>query len=280
MLRLKAGPNQRRRISENPSKLAEKLSSISEIARQTIDIPMNKVQDKGQEAITTKKQKAKSSESASRIEASKDARKTEAKTARIKRKDASLSKVALRTKVTKKDLRTKKPEKSAKADEKREAETTFQLSPNDTVTDEPLDAIAPVITTARAHRKTQRKLLKDSRTVLNHREKMSHISRGKIAPSLTRKTSSPGHGRDESQDILPAKALKEEETVGKTPLVRPVVQQRHLPEMDMVKVPKAKKSLRHDANKPKTSKFDIQTVKAEELRLARKFCCSSVESRL
>lgn len=230
---------------------------------------------KDQAAITTEKQKTNSTESASRIKAGKDAGKTMAKTARTmaktartKGKDSSSNKLTVETKIKKKDSRKQNSKKTVKAAKKKAAETSSRLSSDGTFTDKPLDAVVPARTKiARDNRQTRRKSLKGAEAVSKHENKIQ-IDEGKIATGRKRKNLSPGYARDRRQDALPAKVLKKEGTVKISRAVSSIVQRRRL------------KSPELDADQLETFKLNIQTAKAEELHLARKYCYPSTQSYL
>lgn len=272
--RLKISQRPRRRRSGNLSKLAKKSPSSSNDARQTIEAPKGEVQDEHQEATTTKELKAKSSKLTSKIKASDDAQETKEKLGRIKRKNSNLDKSII-----------------------------------------PANAKG-----APAEQKIPRKSPKDTEVASELRKKTIQIDERQVAPSLRSKISSPGHAADKSQDAVPAqtraqtvpienlsgvktvvqireppkraetavvksqdtvpaKTRKPERTTRKSTVAKKV-QKRRLKTTEKVRSVRANGSSEGDASQPEFSKMDVQTIKAEQLDLARRYCCPCIDSCL
>ena len=319
VVRLKCSQRPRRRPPGNLRKPAKNSPSTSNHARQTIDAPKEKVQDEHQESTTTKKVKAKSSKLTSKVKASDDARETEAKSARIKRKDSNLDKSAVGTNIMNNELKFETPSISANAAEKMGAEMRSLRPQEGTLADELQGAIIPAkAKEATAEQETRQKSPEDTKIASKLREKAVQVNECKVAPSLGSKISSPGHAGDKSQDAIPAETRAQKVPVNELSSVKTVVQMRGPPKRAgaavaksqntmpaktrkpegmtrkspvvkkrrglekkaKVKLVRAKRSLEGDASQPETSKLNVQTVKAEQLDLARRYCCSGINSRL
>lgn len=256
--------------------------------RRIINLLKKKVQDKDKKVIMTKWQKAKLLKLVSKIKACSNVQKTKAKAAGIKGEDSKTDKTAVGINTMSNDPKTKTAEKSAKAANTKQKPGQKSLATDNIskVRKIQLESTQGKLLSSFTKRLTALKLTGD---------KSQDDLRGKIKaqPELIRKisgvqTAMAMRGSEttaaaigKSQYNVPVGTPTQKGAVRRFPSGKnvSVTQRRKHGRGEKFRIKRVNRSLKSDVEQSQIVQLNIQTVKAEQLHLARRFCVPGVDLR-